>query len=87
MTLNDLIQEVFKEADRRKATADNFNPKLFATTFFLLGLGLGDLKNHHLFGMALENLTEIENQEKIKKPTGEERMKSRLDFLETMSMF
>jgi hypothetical protein len=75
--MNNLLKEVWAEAGKRQ----NVNLKLFASSFFLLGLGIGGLQNHAQFKNALEMLTLIEHQEVMQRHTGRERMEARLDFL------
>jgi hypothetical protein len=83
VTLNDVLKEVSNEAAFRNSTGET-NPKLFATSFFLIGLGLGSLENYGNLKFVIESLKEIEQQEKIRPVTVPEKFKARMEFLETM---
>jgi hypothetical protein len=82
--MNDLLKEVWTEAGRRQASCPNnqLNLKLFASSFFMLGMAVSSLENSGLaFKEALTKLNEIEQKEKTIKMTGLERMEARVNFL------
>lgn len=79
--LNNMLTEVWNEASRRQQSSQELNLKLFASSFFLLGLGVGSLQNHEHLAEALNALKSIEQQERTQRMTGLEKMESRLAYL------
>lgn len=65
--LSDMLKVIWNEATRRKTSTENVNHKLFATSFFLLGMAVGDVSNQQCLDIAIDSLLTIEENEKSQR--------------------